>query len=137
MSEEGEVQEGVVKEPVVITKAQHQQKENQRIRFETQRRQAATKELAYYKKRVSDANSLKSIQVEELELNIRYYKAKKEWFDLLPKVEELDALEQAMQQKQEAERAAHQETMKKAAEEEPVTNEQPEIVVPKVGKPRE
>lgn len=57
-------------------------------------KQAAT-ELADYKKRLRTSNEVKELQVAELELGIRYYKAKVEFRELRPKMEELDALEAA------------------------------------------
>lgn len=92
--------------------------------------------LSAYKKGLRENVELKRLQVEELELNIRYYDAKVKWRGMIPKVEELEALEQAEAMKVRKERdaliAAQREEAEKAAAE-----KVPEIVIPKVGKPRE
>lgn len=92
--------------------------------------------LSAYKKGLRENVELKRLQVEELELNIRYYDAKVKWRDMIPKVEELEAIEQAEAMKVRKERealiAAQREEAEKAAGE-----KAPEIVIPKVGKPRE
>lgn len=93
--------------------------------------------LANYKKGLRENVDLKRLQVEELELNIRYYDAKVKWREMIPKVEELEAIEQAEAMKMRKEREAlikaqQDEALKKAADE-----KTPELVIPKVGKPRE
>ena len=95
-------------------------------------RQEATK-LAAYKKGLREGNDLKKLQVEELELNVRYFNAKKLWMAAQPELMEIEAQEQAIAQKQRAEQQAlikEQEeiALKKAAD------EVPEIVIPKIGK---
>ena len=100
---------------------------------DAQKRQAM--ELAAYKKRLKESNELKSDQVKELELNIRYYEVKKQWMDLQPEVEALDAREQALIQKAREEQKAAMEA--RAAAEKGEATKKPEILIPEVGKPRE
>lgn len=69
--------------------------------------------LAEYKKRLREGNDLKKLQVEELEFNIRYYKAKREWFDLREDMEKLESEEQAILAE---EKARHQEMERLQAE---------------------
>jgi len=92
--------------------------------------------LSAYKKGLKENVELKRLQVEELELNIRYYDAKVKWRDMIPKVEELDAQEQAEAQKAHKEREALIATQREEAEK-AAAEKVPEIVIPKVGKPRE
>ena len=74
-----------------------------------------------YKKRLTESVGIKKLQVEEIELNIAYFEAKKAWKELQPEIEKLEALEQAEIQKQ-------QEEMKEA--------EKSKIQPVKQGKPR-
>lgn len=91
---------------------------------------------AAYKKALREGNDLKKLQVEELELNNRFYHAKAEWMKNRPKLEELDAQEQAMIQEEQRKRRELIEKQREEAEKS-VVGEKPEIVIPKVGKPRE
>jgi len=91
---------------------------------------------AAYKKQLREGNELKKLQVEELQFNNMYYEQKRLWLENQPKLEEIEAKEQAIRQKEHAEReklikAQKEEALKLAAE------KPPEIVIPKVGKPRE
>ena len=85
---------------------------------------------AAYKKGLREGNELKKLQVEELEYNVRYFHAKKEWMEVQPELEEIEAKEQAILQKQRSDREKlineqRKEAEKKAAE------KKPEIVIPK------
>jgi hypothetical protein len=98
-------------------------------------KQEATR-IAAYKKNLREGNDLKKLQVEELELNVRYFNAKKLWMAAQPELEEMEAKEQAIMQKERADREKlikeqQEKAEKKAAE------KKPEIVIPKVGKSRE
>ena len=92
---------------------------------------------AAYKKELREENDLRKLQVEELELNIRYYNAKRTWLDLREKVNELDAEEQALIQEERRKRAELIEKQRKEAEEAVAKEEKPEIVIPKQGVGRE
>ena len=96
---------------------------------------------AAYKKVLREENDLRKLQVEELELNIRYYTAKREWLDLREKVNELDAEEQAIIQEERRKRAELIEKQKEEAEKAVAADlakeEKPEIVIPKQGVARE
>jgi hypothetical protein len=86
--------------------------------------------IAAYKKQLREGNDLKKLQVEELELNNRYFHAKKEWMEVQPELQEIEAREQAILQKERSDREKlineqRKEAEKKAAE------KKPEIVIPK------
>jgi len=98
-------------------------------------KQEATR-LSQYKKNLRDGNDLKKLQVEELELNVRYFNAKKLWMEAQPQLEEIEAKEQAIRQKEADDRRKLIEEQRAEAEKS-VVGEKPEIVIPKVGKPRE
>ena len=86
-----------------------------------------------YKKALREGNDLKKLQVEELELNVRYYNSKREWLDLRDKVNALDAEERAIMQEENRKRAElieKEEALK-------VEEEKPDIVIPEMGKARE
>lgn len=100
--------------------------------------------LAEYKKRLREGNDLKKLQVEELELNIRYYEGKRKWFDLREAMEELEKEEQILlaqeqARRQEAERL-QTEALEKVKGKNPATKKpaakSPKIIVPKQGEPR-
>ena len=108
------------------------------------RKQQAT-QLADYKKRLRDGNDLKKLQVEELELNIRYYEAKRKWFDLREPMEKLEEEEQAFLAEQKAKQLEMQRLHKEAAEKRAAEakekadkekDEKPKIIIPKQGEPR-
>lgn len=95
--------------------------------------------VAAYKKNLRDGNELKKLQVEELELNVRYFNAKKAWMEAQPELQEMEAKEQAIRQKETDDRnklLKEQEVaavkVKKAE-----AKMKADIVIPKVGKPRE
>ena len=111
-----------VKQPPALTDAQMAQQ------VKVQRKRAAD-ELTDYKKRVRSSNELKELQVRELELNIAYYKNKKEWMDLAPAMEELEAEEQAIRDKAQKEREEAMKALKKK-------DAKPKIVSVGGGKPR-
>ena len=120
-SEEVQAEGAVEVKPTQLSKAQ----ERERQRMEQQIRQEAERELNDYKKRLTKSNELKEMQVKELELNIAYYHKKKEWLDLIPKMDDLEAKEAKML----AEEAEKQKKAEEAAK-------KPDIVVPKMGTPR-
>jgi hypothetical protein len=59
-------------------------------------RKRAQDELNNYKKRIRDSNELKRLQVEELELNLAFYKNKAEWLETIPLMEALEVKEKEM-----------------------------------------
>jgi hypothetical protein len=98
-------------------------------------KQEATR-LAGYKKSLREGNDLKKLQVEELELNVRYFNAKKLWMAAQPELEEIEAQEQAILQKERADREKLINEQREKAEKS-VAEKKPKIVIPKVGKSRE
>ena len=67
-------------------------------------KQEATR-VAQYKKNLREGNDLKKLQVEELELNVRYFNAKKLWMAAQPELMEIEAQEQAIMQEEKRRRA--------------------------------
>lgn len=111
--------------PVPLTQAQQERQEK------INRKQAAD-DLADYMKRLRKSNEMKTLQVEELRLGIAYYNAKMEFRNLKPKMDELDAREEAEEkERQKVQREAYEAHLKEEEE------KKPEIVIPKVGKPRD
>ena len=111
-----------------------------KMQKEYQKRRAV--ELVQYKKQLREGNELKTMQVEELELNIRYYAAKRKWLDLREDVQKLDEEEKAVIAEEQAQRAEmkrlHDEAEAKRAETKKVKEKKtPEIIVPEQGKARE
>jgi hypothetical protein len=101
------------------------------------RKQQAT-DMSAYKKRLREGNDLKKLQVEELELNVRYFNAKKLWLAAQPELDEIEAQEQAAIQEEQRKRRELIEKQKEEAEKSVGAKEKtPEIVVPKQGKARE
>ena len=94
-------------------------------------------DIAAYKKGLREGNDLKKLQVEELELNIRYYENKRKWLDLREKVNELDAEEKAIIQEEERRYKELIEKEKEEALKAAAAEEKPEIVIPKQGVVRE
>ena len=90
-----------------------------------QKRQAM--ELAEYKRRLKDSVELKRLQVEEVELNLRYFEAKKAWKIANEEIMKLEAEEQAEEQRLE-------ELRKKEMEEK--LPAKPKIIGVEKGKPR-
>ncbi len=90
-------------------------------------------DLALYKKNLREGNDLKKLQVEELELNVRYYEYKRKWLDLRPAVNALDAEERAIMQEEERKRT---EFIKKQEAEtaKRMESERPEIKIPEADK---
>jgi len=128
-----EVDKVVEGEKPRFTKAQEQAMYRQQ---EAQRKIEQTNR-ANYKKELISSNELKSEQLREIRLNIDYYKAKKEWMDLIPEIEILEAKEKAMIQK---EREEQQKKLNKIIEDQKKEKEKlvtPEIILPKIGVPRE
>ena len=100
-------------------------------------KQEATR-LSSYKKNLVSGNALKRLQVEELELNVRYFNAKKLWMAAQPELQEIEAQEQAVIQEEQRKRRELIEKEKEKAEKSVGVKEKtPEIVIPKVGKSRE
>ena len=105
-------------------------------------------ELAEYKKRLRENVELKRLQVDELQLNIDYYKVKMEWRKLQPGIEALEEMElaeaQEMRQKSIDQNAMMMEKAKeKSSNESPLlkddkssTKTPKEIVIVEQGKPR-
>jgi hypothetical protein len=101
-----------------------------------QQKQAAS-ELADYKKRIRASNELKQLQVDELRLNLEYYKYRKELKDLAPEMEEFEALMEAEQKEfQERQRKEYEEYISQQKKKEEEKEKKPEIIQPKIGKPR-
>lgn len=99
------------------------------------KKQAAT-DLAAYKKQLKEGNELKLMQIEELELNIRYYDAKRKWLDLQSEVDKLEAEEQVLIKKERKRQAEFIELQKKAALKKAEENEKVDLVIPEIGKSR-
>jgi hypothetical protein len=99
-------------------------------------KQEATK-LSHYKKNLREGNDLKKLQVEELELNVRYFNAKKLWMAAQPELEEIEAKEQAIVQEEQRKRRELIDKQREEAEKSVATDKKLEIVIPKVGKSRE
>lgn len=97
-------------------------------------------ELADYKKRLAASNEVKRLQVEELELANRYYHAKVEFRSLQPKMEELDAIEEAeAKEEKERQKKEYEAYFKKQNELEQAKKKEeskPDIIIPKIGKSR-
>ena len=132
--EEGK-KEVAKEEAPIFTKAQHQKQ----LREQQEQHKQMERELNDYKKRITKGNELKRLQVEEIQLNINYYKAKREYLDLAPDIEKLDAEEaELLAAEQEKQRVAMEEMKAKMAKqkEENEKEKAPEIIIPKVGKPR-
>ncbi len=95
--------------------------EAEQIRKQKIGRKQAEVELADYKKRLRSSNELKQMQVDELRLGIDYYNYKVEFKKLKPKMDELDAIEEAEakkeQEKQKKEYDAYMATQIKLEEE--------------------
>ena len=108
----------------------------QQRRAEQEHRKRQQAELSNYKKGLKAGNEMKTMQVEELELNIRYYNAKRKWLDLQPQMMELEAEEQAMILKEQKEQRDLIEKQKKEALDK-LKVEKPDIVIPEQGKARD
>lgn len=99
--------------------------EQQKLARQKQIQKEAAVQLANYKKRLEEGVKLKRLQVEELELNIKYFEAKVAWKALQPEIEELEAQEQAEMKKLEE---SQRQSMK--------LKSKPDITTVKTGKPR-
>jgi hypothetical protein len=139
MKKEEEKLETVGSEPKELTA---KQKHDQLVQQKAMEKNAAL-ELAAYKKRLRESVELKRLQVEELELNIAYFAANKEWKKLQPEVEAIEAEERAKMQK---EREEYEAMIKKADKAKGGSMPTPEkmkkeekaekIEIAKVGEPR-
>jgi len=98
------------------------------IQIKAMRKHQAS-QLADYKKRLREAVEMKKMQFEELDYNIKYYKAKLEYKELAPKIAELEALEQA-------EIAEMNERAKAEATTKEKKSEAKTIILPTSGEPR-
>jgi hypothetical protein len=133
-----EVQEGALPQGAeIVDKPLTQAEINKRQREEAATRKAAATELADYKKRLRASNDLKREQCEEIELNIRFYHAKKQWLEMQDKIEELEAKEQALIAEEKKKQKEFMEELKKKAEAKEKEEKAPDIIVPKTGKPRD
>jgi len=134
--QEEEGKDPVVKEEApIFTKAQHQEQ----LRKQAQQRKQMETELADYKKRLMKGNELKRLQVEEVQLNIDYFKAKREYMELGPEIEKHEAKEAKIlaeeQKKQDDAMKELKEKMEKQKKEDE-EKKAPLIIVPKTGTPR-
>ena len=111
-----------IPEPKPLTEAE-------KARKEKITRKNAEVELLDYIKRIRKSNEIKQLQVDELRLGVDYYNAKVAFREIQPKIEELEAKEQAEQQQR---REEYNEFLKKQEEE-----KKPKIVIPKTGKARD
>lgn len=107
---------------------------SEQVAAEKRMQREAASQLSAYKKRLKESVDLKQLQVEEIELNIRYYNAKKMWLDLQPEVEKLEAREKAEIAKTQAEL---EKQMKENEEKVKKSEEKPTITIAKQGKARE
>ena len=106
--------------------------EQAKARKEYERRKSI--ELSAYRKDLRANVELKRLQVEELELNIRFYESKVKWLELAPKLEEIEAQEQAILKEKSLQMEALQKKMKET--EAAHADKPPKIVVPKQGEAR-
>ncbi len=124
--------------------------EQKQQREEKQRKLAEQKQYSDYKKRLRDNVEIKRLQVEELELNTRFYMAKEAWLEMQKRIPEIEAKEakhiaeeEEKAKKQREEMIKAMEEKKKAAEKEAKKNqkqekqEKPDILIAKQGKARE
>ncbi len=101
-------------------------------------------DLVGYKKRLREGNDLKTLQVQELDLNIRYYKAKREWFDLREPMQKLDEEERMIIEEERLIREkmridaeeTHKTSKPKSVAKKKAPAKKPEIIIPEVGKAR-
>lgn len=127
-----------------MTEEQLKQKE------EKHRKAQEARALSEYKKNLRENVEVKRLQVEELELNVRFYHAKKAWIEIqdeIPKIEEAEAQMIAKAKKEEYERQQKIKQMVKEAEEKEKADkekekpkaekkEKPKITPVKQGQPR-
>ena len=92
----------------------------------------AARELADYKKRISDAVSIKTLQNQELKLNIEYYELRMKWLDIQPKIDELEKREQEFA----AMKQAKEQAVKEQNESKQVPNQENKIITVEQGSPR-
>jgi hypothetical protein len=134
--EEGKDSAVEAKAPI-FTKAQHQEQMRKQA---AQRKQMET-ELADYKKRLMKGNEMKRMQVEEIRLNIDYFKAKREYMELGPEIEKLEAKEQAQiaedQAKHKKLMEEQEKKMKKEKEKQEKEKKKSDIVIATVGVARD
>ena len=118
--------------------AQKPMTEAERMRQQKIQQKQALAELADYKKRLRASNELKQMQTDELRLGVEYYKYKVEFRELKPKMDELDAIEEAEAAEEKArQKKEYDAYIEKQKELEKKKEEKPDIIVPKTGKPRE
>ena len=133
-TEEGK-KEVVKEEAPIFTKAQHQEQ----LRQQQEQRKQMEREFADYKKRLTKGNELKRLQVDEIVLNIQYHKAKKEYMELAPEIEKLEAEEAKLLAKENEKREKAMKEMKEKMEKQKKKDEKekaPLIIVPKTGTAR-
>jgi len=106
--------------------------EAQQLRQEKINRKQAADDLADYMKRLRKSNEMKTLQVEELKIGIEYYNAKMEFRKLKPKMDELDAVEEAeAKEQQKVQREAYEAQLKEQEKE-----KKPSIIQSGGGMPR-
>jgi hypothetical protein len=110
--------------------------EAEQMRQQKIQRKQAEVELADYKKRLRSSNELKEMQTHELQLGVAYFNAKIEFRALKPKMDELDALEEAENKEAKKKQREEYEAYMKEQEEKK-EKKKSEIILPKVGKPRD
>ena len=94
--------------------------EAQQVRQDKINRKQAADDLADYVKRLRKSNEMKTLQVEELRLGIEYFQFKTQFRELKPKMDELDALEEAENQEREkARREAYEAHIKEQEDAKP------------------
>jgi hypothetical protein len=98
-------------------------------------RKQAAQQLADYKKRLKEGIELKRMQVEELELNIKYFNVRKEWRDLQPAIQEMEAKDQAEIQEM-REKMSKGGTEQLSSEDKKKLKGDDKIEIAKVGEPR-
>ena len=91
-------------------------------------------QLSNYKRELASNVEIKRLQVEELELNVKYYHAKMAWRELQSKVEELEAKEKAEIAEMREKRQKEMEELRKEKEAEKKPEKKIEVVTQ--GKPR-
>ena len=125
-------EEGVLNDTSGVQQEKEPQMPTQAQIKAMQKQQAA--EFAAYKKNLRENVEVKELQVKELELSLRYLKARIDWLDAQPEIEKLEAREA----QQKAQDQAKAEARKRAENHEATAQPEPNKIVPvKLGKPRE
>jgi len=139
MKEEGKVKEtsndvaAEILQQEPVNEAEQIKAKQEMIRRQKQQEKDAAVQLTNYKKRLRESILLKREQVEEFELNIKYFKVQKEWIELQPEIQKYEAEQQAKEAKENELREQMQKSQEEQANSKDAT---PKIVVAKTGKPR-